>query len=99
LPAHCPQLYQRDILAELADLFAEECAATSGHRFRAPDDWVMRIAYSGFLFGRAEHRALHQAELLSYGTRDYSLICLEDNVRKMARAFLHVLVARPRFFA
>ena len=53
---HTPHPSRRSVLAEIADRFAGQVAATAGHRFRHPDDVAMLSSlqqYYAYLTGRA----------------------------------------------
>lgn len=99
LPAHIPQLYDREILAHLEDLVAKEFRETSSHRLREPNDLVLRILYFYYLLESNEQAEDgHEARLLQGGSRDYSFLMLENHYLKMWWAFIHILRKRPKFF-
>lgn len=93
-PAHTPQLYDRDVLAALAERFAPELRATATHRLRSPADFVLRVAYAGFTQGTDGHGA----RTITSGGPDYSFLRLEDRPLAMLRRLLGIWRRRPRFF-
>jgi hypothetical protein len=98
LPAHCPQLYDRDHLGRLEQQFQEAFDRTSGHAFRDPEDLVLRILYHAFLSSHEGEGKEHRSRLLSWGSPDYSLIMMERKPIAMVRAFSHIVRRRPKFF-
>ncbi|MGH7964405.1 MAG: stealth conserved region 3 domain-containing protein, partial [Candidatus Binatia bacterium] len=99
LPAHVPQLYDRDILAQIEDLLVDECRETRTHRFRSKNDLVLRIIYAFFLLESSALEKGHEARLLDWGSRDYSFVCLNEHTWEMWRAFLQIGTRRrPKFF-
>lgn len=53
LPAHVPQLYDREVIAEIEGAMPEEFAKTASHRFRQADDLVLRVVYAAWMLERA----------------------------------------------
>ncbi len=99
LPAHVPQLYDKKILAYLERLFSQEFQETLSHRFRTPNDLVLRILYFFYLLESKEQREnKHKAKLLKWGSDDYTLLMLENDLLKMWRAFFHIFRMRTKFF-
>ena len=99
LPAHVPQMYDKEILAHLENLLAKEFRQTSSHRFRAQNDLVLRILYFFYLLESKEQAGKgHEAKFLEWVSNDYSLLMLENRLLKMWRAFFYLLRRRPRFF-
>lgn len=99
LPAHVPQLYDKEILLHLENLLAKEFRQTSSHRFRAQNDLVLRILYFFYLLESKEQVGRgHEAKFLEWVSNDYSLLMLENRLLKMWRAFFYLLRRRPRFF-
>ncbi|MGD8680192.1 MAG: stealth family protein [Lysobacterales bacterium] len=93
MPAHTPQLYDRERIEELEGLFPEEFVRTRGQRFRSARDFVLRIAYAAL----AAH--LDQPNrLLPPSGGDYSLVRLEPQPLQRAREFFHLYRTRPKFF-
>ncbi len=97
LPAHCPQLYDRDHLFHLERLFQEAFERTRAHPFRSPEDLVLRILYCAFLLSDEERDKRHHSRLLTWGGPDYSFISMEKKTIAMVRAFTHVMWRRPKF--
>ncbi|TFH00123.1 MAG: glycosyltransferase [Calditrichales bacterium] len=99
LPAHTPQLYDRDILKGLEYLLADEFKKTIGHRFRSPDDLILRIMFFYYLIESPEQIPKgNQAKFLRWGSSEYSFWMLDRNFLKTAGAFLHILRKQPKFF-
>lgn len=99
LPAHVPQLYDKKILVYLESLLSKEFQQTSSHRFRTPNDLVLRILYSSYLLESKEQREnKHKARLLKWGSDDYTLLMLENHLLKMWRAFFHIFRKRIKLF-
>lgn len=99
LPAHVPQLYDKEILAYLEGLLSKKFQQTSSHRFRTPNDLVLRILYFFYLLESREQREnKHKAKLLKWGSDDYTLLMLENHLFKMWRAFFHIFRKRIKFF-
>lgn len=94
LPAHVPQLYDRERLGQLEERFRAEFRATASHRLRSPEDFVLRIAYAGTVVGDAGHRS----RVLEWGSSDYSFLSLEDRPLAVLRRLLGIRRRRPRFF-
>ena len=98
LPAHCPQLYDRDHLGRLEQQFQEEFDRTSGHAFRDSEDLVLRILYHAFLSSHKGEGKEHRSRLLAWGSPDYSFITMERKPIAMVHAFNHIVRSRPKFF-
>ena len=92
MPAHAPQLYDKEVLAELDQRFAKDFNRTRAAPFRSADDFVLRIAYGALLAARG-----HQIRKLRWGGRAYSFICLQGNAWRRLRDFLHISLTRPKF--
>lgn len=98
LPAHVPQLYDRDLLADLADRLAEAWRETAAHRLRAPDDLVLRVAYASMALGDGERTVGHCARALDWGSAEYSFVPLHTRSLRLLRPLLSIWWHRPRFF-
>lgn len=94
LPAHTPQLYDRDAIDALAARFDAEFRATAGHRLRSPTDFVLRIAYAatGLGDGRLRER------VLAWGSSEYTFLSLDDRALVLLRHLLGLRARRPRFY-
>ena len=46
MPAHTPQLYDREAISRLEEQFRAEFQATASHRLRRSTDFVLRVAYA-----------------------------------------------------
>jgi hypothetical protein len=97
LPAHAPQLYDREILTSLEDTAPEEFQLTSSHRFRSPNDLVLRVLYSFFLLESPDQAGRHRARVLR-SSRACDFVSLDGDVSRMRRAFLKIRILRPKFF-
>ena len=97
LPAHCPQLYDRDHLSQLEQQFQEAFNKTSADPFRSPKDLVLRILYHAFLLYDREQCKRHHSRLLAWGGSDYSFISMERKPLAMVRAFTHIIRKQPKF--
>ncbi|MCB1019207.1 MAG: stealth conserved region 3 domain-containing protein [Acidobacteria bacterium] len=94
LPAHCAQLYDRDVLAEIERALPAEHARTSARRLRSPDDLVMRILHGRHvLANRSDTPAL-----LRHDSPDYGFVQVGGPTFDAARRLLRVLRLRPRLF-
>lgn len=98
LPAHVPQLYDRQILAYLENMIPDEFQKTSSHRFRSADDLVLRVLYFFFLIESYKGDKIHETVTLNWGSNDYSFLTLRNDLLEMWKAFLHIRLSRPRFF-
>jgi glycosyltransferase involved in cell wall biosynthesis len=99
LPAHAPQLYDRDILRELEGRLAAEFGNTRRNRFRSPDDLVLRILFYYHLM--ESPRQIPRGHLpvrLRWGSPDYMFWMLTGDFLKTAFLFQRLLRRRPRFF-
>jgi hypothetical protein len=94
LPAHCPQMYDRDLVAELESMYQEPWNRTSSHRFRSAKDLVLRIAYAGWLHARGDL----QLEMLAHGSSRYSLVILERKWRPLLKTMINLRFRTPQFF-
>ena len=96
LPAHAPQLYDRDLLADLEKRFSEEFRETSSHKFRSENDLVLRVLYSYYLLESPERRDRNLAKQLSF--RDCALVRMDYHYPIWVYAFCKIYLLRPRFF-
>jgi hypothetical protein len=94
LPAHTPQLYDRDVISRCAEQFRTDFQATASNRMRRPTDFVLRIAYAavGLGAGRMKER------ILDWGSSDYSFLSLDDRPLLLLRNLLRIRIRRPRFY-
>jgi len=94
LPAHTPQLYDREAISQHEAQFRADFQATAGHRLRRPTDFVLRIAYAaaGLGAGRLQQR------VLDWGSSDYTFLSLDDRPLLLLRHLLAIRVRRPRFY-
>ena len=93
MPAHTPQLYDRDQVVELEQQFSKEFAETSASRFRSPEDLVLRIAYAVLSKSLGK-----QQILLESGNSKYSFIRLHGDVSARLKDFAFLQQLRPNFF-
>jgi hypothetical protein len=94
LPAHTPQLYDREALRELEEQFREEFRSTAGHRLRHARDFVLRIAYAaaGLGAGRLRERVIDS------GSSDYTFRSVDHHPLRLLRDLLGTRARRPRFY-
>src|SRR5208283_5296141 len=74
LPAHTPQLYDREAISHLEEQFRADFQATASHRVRRPTDFVLRIAYAAVGLGASRL----QERVLDWGSSDYSFLSLDN---------------------
>lgn len=96
LPAHVPQIYDRDVIAELEAQIPDEFAKTASHRFRSPDDLVLRVLYFSHI---AETGGEMAEQIMLYENSDaYRFVRLGDGFRGNLRALRALQRAMPYFF-
>jgi len=95
LPAHTPQLYDKDLIAEIERRVPGEFANTASHRVRSADDLVLRILY---LYRVIESRPEVPAIVLKERSRDYCFARLEGSCVADTAQLLRIARLRPRFF-
>jgi len=96
LPAHAPQLYDRDLLRDLEKMFHEEFRETSSHKFRSESDLVLRVLYSYYLLESPEQRNRNLAKRLSF--RDCALVRMDYHYWIWLYALCRIYFFRPSFF-
>lgn len=97
LPAHCPQLYDREILFRLEEIFHDAFLETSSHRFRDPKDIVLRILYSIYILETAERQGGHVPKMLKNNSDDYMFLMLSSDVLSSVRSLAAACRLQPRF--
>jgi hypothetical protein len=95
--AHVPQLLDRARLTRLAERFAHEVARTSTHRFRSPEDVVLRVLYFQSLPLEGDGLRWRRIVLRS-GTLEYAFLMMVDDHARMRAELARLLALRPRFF-
>lgn len=98
VPAHSPQLYDRDILIELEQQFSKEFAETRSHKFRAANDVALKILYYYALLDSADQRDKHKIILLPRGSPDYRFLMLKPPFKKILRDFREIFKLKPKYF-
>lgn len=98
MPAHTPQLYDRGVLADVQEMLSSAVEETASHQFRSAEDLVLRILYSGYLFGAASTHSCHRIRSLRSGSSDYSFVTLTPHAFHEWQTFRHIMRAQPRFF-
>ncbi|MBW8010751.1 MAG: hypothetical protein FVQ83_05830 [Chloroflexi bacterium] len=98
VPAHLPQLYDRDILIELEQQFSKEYAETCSHKFRAANDVALKILYFYALLDSADQKDKHKIILLPWGSPDYRLLMLKPSFKKILRDFREIFKLKPKYF-
>ena len=97
LPSHCPQLYDKEILYRLEDLFPDEFMETSSHRFRDPKDIVLRIIYYIYILETAERDKGHVAKTLKWNSNEYMFMMLTGHAWSSVRSLAAAGLRRPKF--
>lgn len=92
-PAHTPQLYDRNLLLQLEQVFSDEFAQTRSHKFRSDRDFVLRIAYAAMGAGRG-----NVSRLLHSGNGDYSFLPLQPPIMGQLKALYSINALQPKFF-
>jgi len=95
LPAHCPQLYDRDFLAAIENEHADWFHFGCSNRFRKPTDVVLRILYTALRFTR--DRTCIEARVMGNGTKDYRFIMLSSAVTAAIDLY-RLRLGRPGLF-
>lgn len=98
LPAHTPQLYDREILADLESLVTDEFQATWSHRFRSPDDLVLRLIYFYSLLESGRYPERVSAVGLGWESGEYFFLMLDDALARVSGKLARIGQLRPRFF-
>jgi hypothetical protein len=97
LPAHAPQLYDRDIISHLEEMIPDEFRQSSSHKLRASNDVVLRILYSYYMLEHPDQMNLNKSILLK-NPREYGYVELHDKPWQMRSAFWKIQMLRPKFF-
>ena len=93
MPAHVPQIYDREIIAEIEAAYPAEFKSTSAHRFRSAEDFVLRIACAAHGVARGR-----KGLLLAYGRLSYSFLQIESGILARLRDFVTIFCNQPKFF-
>lgn len=99
LPAHSPQIYDREILETLSNLFDNEHRLTSSHPFRSETDLVMRLFYNAFLFQIHPENGKQIPIFFDWHSKDNFFFMLSRRYRDEIRKFIRIYRLKPRFFA
>ncbi|MFZ1037106.1 MAG: stealth conserved region 3 domain-containing protein [Smithella sp.] len=97
LPSHCPQIYDREILFHLKDLFPDAFNETASHRFRDPKDLVLRILYSIYILETSEQNNGHKPITLQNYSDGYMFLMLDSHVLSSIRSLTAAYRLQPRF--
>ncbi len=97
LPAHAPQVYDRDVLFRLESLLEDEFRRTRSHRFRSADDLSLAVLYAYTLIESAAERDRYELRELPAGSRQYCFFLLENKPLWTLRMYLDILRKRPQF--
>jgi hypothetical protein len=97
LPAHVPQLYDRDLLVRLTAVFADAVRATVAHPFRSPDDLVLRIVYAFHALETPGPRGAVDATRLAWDSEDYAFAPLVDDAVAVEARLARIAAVAPRF--
>jgi len=98
LPAHVPQLYDKDVIAQLEKRFAAAFQQTARNRFRTPKDLVLRILYAFYQLENAPSHSGHESIVLVQPSPQYMFIRLQQADRATIWALEMAKHLRPRFF-
>jgi hypothetical protein len=98
LPAHMPQLYEREILIRLEDLFAEDVQLTSRRRFRSARDLVPRLIYFYYLLESGGYDRELAVHALPWVSEEYALMMLRPTVKVSSDPFSDIRRLHPLFF-
>jgi hypothetical protein len=93
MPAHVPQLYDRDLLGEIETLFQSDFDRTRNSVIRSPGDFVLKIAYASIVASRGQ-----LIERLFSGTKDYSFLRLQSKILGCVSGLRYIYRKRPRFY-
>jgi hypothetical protein len=97
LPSHCPQLYDKNILCRLEELFSTAFFETSSHRFRHSKDLVLRILYSIYILETSERNRGHEPKNLQRNSDEYMFFGLTDHLWPSAKWLAAAGLRKPRF--
>jgi hypothetical protein len=97
LPSHCPQIYDREILFHLEELFPDAFCETASHRFRDPKDIVLRILYFIYILETPEQNNGHKAITLQNHSDEYMFLMLNRRMLPPVRSLIAAYRRRPRF--
>jgi len=98
LPAHSPQLYQKDILQTLETLIPKEFGETLSHKFRTEKDLVMRIIYFSYLFESPEQGDKHIPVILENFSKHYYFLMLNPPILRRVKEFFKLHKLKSTFF-
>jgi hypothetical protein len=96
--SHTPQLYRRSIVRELEDIWTQAFRLTSRHRFRSPDDVVIRVLYYYFLIETTGHRYLPRRLATGPLLADYAFFMVRENLERVRQRLAEIDGLRPKFF-
>jgi len=97
LPSHCPQLYDRQILSRLEELFSEAFIETTSHRFRHSKDIVLRVLYSIYILETSERDKGHGPKTLKWNSDEYMFLGLTTHLRSSFRWLATAGLRQPGF--
>ncbi|HOG46626.1 MAG TPA: stealth conserved region 3 domain-containing protein [Anaerolineae bacterium] len=95
--AHTPQMYDRELMAEVQRIWAGPLAETSAHRFRSPRDVALRILYYHYALQAEQHRPRHTAATVYSCSADYCFLRLTSHVAETVEMLDDLLFQKPRF--
>jgi len=95
---HMPQMFHKDRIIEIQEVWHSEVERTSSHRFRAPDDLVLRMLYGHYLLETCQHESEHQVAADPARSGDYFFMMLKDDDPGLARRLRRIASLRPKFF-
>lgn len=98
LPAHTPQLYDKEVIAHLEERFAEAFEQTSQHRFRTPRDLVLRILYFCYALEDSPLRCNNEAFVFEDTDPNYQFVRLQEDDPSAIQLLVKIARFKPRFF-
>jgi hypothetical protein len=96
--AHTPQMFDRDLVAEVQRLWRAEFDATSAHRFRNPRDVAFRVLYYHYALESRLHSSMHRAVTVFSRSEDYFMLMLEKRVPAMLDLLDELAFQKPKLF-
>ncbi|KAK7480398.1 hypothetical protein BaRGS_00028317 [Batillaria attramentaria] len=82
VPGHMPHMIDKNIMAELQDIFPNEWAVTSSHRVRSRDDMQFAFSYYYFLLGAVV--PVDPARIFDEMDTDFSGVLSDREIRTLA---------------
>ncbi len=96
--AHTPQLFDRRRVADIQQMWRDEVARTSSHRFRAPDDVALGILYFYSLLEGPRGPERHEMVSAPGAAGLYRFVMVGRGDTDLARHLRSIASQRPKFF-